>query len=143
MPSHEGTVVHLANTTELALPSAHPSPQPKWQIDQFSHFLHSSRQKVPIVYKFTMRAPLSPNLTLPMRRPGPHPTRESLGASEPTTQTAFRSVQPFFIDDRIVSLYFTMGRLFHLKITPSHGGSGPHLVHGSLGPPESSTQTAS
>jgi len=27
---------HLANTIELVLPSAHPSPQSKWQIDQFS-----------------------------------------------------------------------------------------------------------
>ena len=29
-----------------------------------------------------------------------------------------------------------MSRLFPLKITLSHGGSGPHLIHGSLGPPE-------
>ena len=35
----------------------------------------------------------------------------------------------------------TMGRSFPLKIAPSHGGSGPHLIHGSLGPPE--TQRAS
>ena len=32
---------------------------------------------------------------------------------------------------------------FPLKFAPSHGGSGPYLIHGSLGPPESSTQTAS
>ena len=29
---------HLANTMELVLPLAHLSPQPKWQIDRFSHF---------------------------------------------------------------------------------------------------------
>jgi len=29
------------------------------------------------------------------------------------------------------------------KIAPSHEGSGPHLIHGSLGTPESSTQMAS
>jgi len=29
---------HLANTTELLLPSAHPSPQPRRQIDRFSRF---------------------------------------------------------------------------------------------------------
>jgi len=29
---------HLANTVELVLPLAHPNPQPKWQIDLFSHF---------------------------------------------------------------------------------------------------------
>jgi len=40
-------------------------------------------------------------------------------------------------------LYFTMGCQFPLKIAPSHGGSGPHLIHGSFGPPESTTLTAS
>jgi len=35
---------HLANTIELVLPSAHPSPQPKQQIDLFKRFLHSSLQ---------------------------------------------------------------------------------------------------
>jgi len=29
---------HLANIVEFVLSSAHPSPRPKWQIDQFSHF---------------------------------------------------------------------------------------------------------
>jgi len=32
-----------------------------------------------------------------------------------------------------------MGRPVPLKVTPSHGGSGPHLIHGSLGPSESTT----
>jgi len=36
-----------------------------------------------------------------------------------------------------------MGRPFPTKIAPSHWVSGPHLIHGSLGPPKSSTQTAS
>jgi len=30
-----------------------------------------------------------------------------------------------------------------VKITPSRKGSGPHLMHGSLSPPEPTTQTAS
>jgi len=76
---------HLANTTELMHASAQWSPQPKWQIDQFSRCLHSSQQKVPILYN-----------------------------GRPIPQNC-----------------------------PSHGGSGPHLIHGSLGPPESWTQTAS
>jgi len=29
---------NLVNRTEIVLPSAHPSPQPKWQIDQFRDF---------------------------------------------------------------------------------------------------------
>jgi len=30
-----------------------------------------------------------------------------------------------------------------VKITPSHGGSGPHLTHDCLGPSELTAQTAS
>ena len=30
--------------------------------------------------------------------------------------------------------------IFSLKVSPLHGGSGPHLILGSLGPPESSTK---
>jgi len=41
------------------------------------------------------------------------------------------------------SLYFTTDRPFPLKIAPSHEGSEPHLICGSLGPPESSIQMAS
>jgi len=38
----------------------------------------------------------------------------------------------------------SMGRPFPLNITPSNGVDlDPNLIHGSLGPPESSTQTAS
>jgi len=38
VPSHEGTLAPPANTIELVLPSAHQSPQPRQQIDRFSHF---------------------------------------------------------------------------------------------------------
>jgi len=41
------------------------------------------------------------------------------------------------------SPYFTMGRSFPLKIAHSHEGSGPQLIHGSLDPSKSTTQTAS
>jgi len=43
------------------------------------------------------------------------------------------------------TLYFTMGRPFSLfkLLLPMGGIWTPHLIHGSLGPPESSTQTAS
>ena len=37
----------------------------------------------------------------------------------------------------------TPGHVPSLKIAPLHGGSGPHLLRASLGPPESITQTAS
>jgi len=62
---------------------AHPSPQPKRHLDQFSHLCR---------------------------------------------------------DDRIVSLYLTIGRPFPIKIAPSLRDLDPHLIHSFLGPPESSTK---
>ena len=49
---------HLANTIELVLPSAHRSPQPKQQIDQFSRFCTAHGRKT--LY-FTMGAPFPQN----------------------------------------------------------------------------------
>ena len=66
MPSHEGTLAPLANTIELVLPSADPSPQPKWQIDQFGHFCTADD----------------------------HLIRGSLGPPEFITQMASQSVHP-------------------------------------------------
>ena len=43
---------------------------------------------------------------------------------------------------RRYSLFFTMGRPSPSKLPRSMAESGPHLIHGSLGPPESSTQIA-
>jgi len=40
------------------------------------------------------------------------------------------------------SLYFTMGSPF-TQNCPSHGASGPHLIHDALGPSKPTTQTAS
>jgi len=51
-------------------------------------------------------------------------------------------VQPFFAQLTAV-LSGMPGHVFPLIIAPSHGGPGPHLIHASLGPPESITQTAS
>jgi len=55
-------------------------------------FLHSSRQTVPILYN---GRPFPQKLPLPTGRSGPHLIHDSLGPSEPTTQTASRSVQLF------------------------------------------------
>jgi len=49
----------------------------------------------------------------------------------------------FCTDDRRVSLYFTMGCPFSLSKLPlPMGDLDSYLTHGSLGPPDSSTQTA-
>ena len=53
VPSH-GVCTHLANMIELAFPSAHQSPQPKRQIDRFTHFCTAHGRKS--LY-FTMGAP--------------------------------------------------------------------------------------
>jgi len=74
---------HLANTIEFALLSAHLSPQPKRQIDEFSHFCTAHMRKS--LY-FTMGAPFSqnclfkrgiwiPSNTIPWDHPNPQPKR--------------------------------------------------------------------
>jgi len=67
----------LESTTQTANRSVQP-------------FLHSSRQKVPMLYN---GHPYSPELSLPMGDLDPHLTHDVLGLCEPTTQTTPRSVQ--------------------------------------------------
>ena len=120
---------HLANTTELVLPLAHPSPPSKRWIDQ--PFLHSSRQKVPILYSgrhFPQKLPLPRGI---WTHPGPQTKRHLYWFSH------------FCTDGRRVFLYFTMGRPFPpSKLPLPMGDVDSHLTHGSLGPPDSSTQMA-
>jgi len=82
---------HLANTIELVLPSAHSSPQPERQIDRFSRICTAHGRKS--LY-FTMGAPF-PKIVHFHGGSGPHLIYDSLGQSEPTTQTASPSVQSF------------------------------------------------
>ena len=65
----------------------------------------------------------------------------SSGPPESTTQMA--SVQPFCTAHGRQSLYFTTGRPFPFKIVHSHQEIWILSCRGSLGPPESTTQTAS
>ena len=73
---------HLANTIELALPLAHPSPQTKREIS-VQPLLHSLWQKVPILNN---GRPFLPKLPLLTGGSGPHLIHGSLGQSEPTNQ---------------------------------------------------------
>jgi len=61
--------------------------------------------------------------TIPWAHPSPQPKRH------------LDSFSRFCTDDHRVSLYFTMGYPFPLKIANSHGDVDPHVIHGSLGPP--------
>jgi len=63
---------------------------------------------------------------------GPRLTHDSLGPSKPITQTASRSVQPFLHPWPQCPYPLQWGAPFPLKITHSHGWSGPHLICGSL-----------
>jgi len=72
----------------------------------------------------------------------PHVTHAYLDPPEPTTQTGFRSVQPFLLSSWQSVVEHAWSRLFQLKITPSHGDLDSRLIHASFGPPKSITQMA-
>jgi len=105
-------------------------------------FLHSSRHKVPILYN---------------GRPFPQKIAPSRGGIWPPSNSWFlapdRAYSPngilivsavFARGHRKVSLYFTMGRAYPPQNCPFPSGDlDPYLIHGSHGPPESSTQIAS
>jgi len=131
---------HLANTIELVFPSAHLSPQPKRQVDRLSRFAQLTAES-----PYTLQwASLSPKLPLSIGESGPHLMSDSLAPSEPQPKWHLDGFSRFCTDDRRLSLYFTMGRPFSHKITPSHGGgSGSPSNTWFLGLPESSTQMAS
>jgi len=86
------------------LPSVHPSPQPKRQIDRFSRFCTDHGKKSAYAY-FTMGAPFPKNCPFPWGS-----GHDFFGQSKPTTQTAYHRFSRFCTDDRMVSLCFTMGR---------------------------------
>jgi len=94
---------HLANTIELELSSAYPSPQPKRQIDWLSHFCTAhGRKSIQWVL-------LPPKLPFPMgdldaRFLGPLRAHNANGISIGSAG--------FCTDDCRVSLYFTMGSPF-------------------------------
>ena len=113
-----------------------PSPQPKREIDRFSHFCTAHGRKS---VHFTMGRPFPPKLPLPMADLDPHPTRDYLGPSERTIQTTSRSARRYFLHrwPQSVPILYNETPLPPSKM-PLPRGSGPH----SLDPPEFSTQTA-
>jgi len=69
----------------------------------------------------------------------PHLTHDFLGASEPITQTASRSVQPFLHRwPQSVPILYNGTPPSSSKLPLPMGRSGLYLIHGSVGPPESS-----
>jgi len=103
---------HLANTNEPEHPSAHPSPQPKRQIDRISRFF-TAHGKI----RYTLqRALLFPKIT--PSHGGPHLTR-FLGHPSPKLKRHRNRFSRFRTDDRRVSLCFTMVRPFPPSKLPS------------------------
>jgi len=146
MPSHVGRLAppgkynwncahwcHLVNTIELVPHAATLSPQPKWQIDGFSHFCTTHHRKS--LY-FTMDDPLPQNC--PFSSIGgsrPHLIYDSLGHSEPTIQTTSWSGQPFvFAQVTAECLYFTMAALSPQNWPFPWRDLEPYVKHDSLGP---------
>ena len=130
---------HLANMIELVHPSAHLSPQPKRQMDRFSRFSTAyDRERV----YFAMGAPVHQNCAFPCGIWTSHVTRcfQSMRVHNPNG-TSIGSVT--FAQMTVACLYFTMVCLFPpSKLPLPMWASGPHVIRGSLGPPESRTQMA-
>jgi len=131
---------HLANTIHLCFlrPTRVHNPNGK--------FIGSA-----IIAQLTAESPYTynglffpPKLPLLMRYLESHLTRGSLGPPESSTQTASWSVQPFLHrrPQRIPILY-NGTPLPPSKLPLPIRDLDPHLIHGSLGPLESSTQMIS
>ena len=119
---------------------AHPNLQPKRHYDRISSLSTCLQLTVncPLVYgevENVHEIPPSPG------DPGQHPTHASLGPPESSSQTACWLGQP--------SLYgspYSFPIFYHVtghvppKLPLTPGGSGPHLIHGFLDPPKSTTQ---
>jgi len=103
-------------------------------------FLHSSRQSVPILYN---RGPFHPKLPFSWGHRDHHLFHDSLRKTEPTIQTASRSVQLFsHMWPQSVPILYN-GCPLSPKIAHSHGDLDPHIRHNRLNPSEPTDQTAS
>ena len=121
---------HLANTIEPVHPSAHSSPQPKRQMDRFSHFCTAYSRKC--LY-FTMGAPIHQNCPFRWGIWTCYVTHAALGPCEPQLKRHLDQFSCVCTDYLRVSLYglpALPSKLFFPMLV-----SGPHVIHGSLGPP--------
>jgi len=99
-PPHTAYSVVFARLRQCAPPAPYetcslgpPESIPQTESRSVQQFLHSSWQKVPILYN---GPPLSPSkLPLRMVVSGPHLIHGFFGPPESKTQTASRSVQPY------------------------------------------------
>jgi len=126
---------HLANTIELVRPSVNGQPESTIQTAN-RLFLHSSRQKVHILAMGCCSSKIAPC----HGGSGPHLIHGSLRPPRVLNPNGILIVLAVFVrQPQCPYIYFTMGRTFPLKIAPSDGA---YPIHGSLGQPEFTTQTA-
>ena len=79
---------------------------------------------------------LPQKLPLPMENMDPHLIVVPWAHPSPQPKRQLDRFSRFCTDELRVTLYFTMGRSFPLKIPPFRGGDlDPHLMHGSLPEP--------
>jgi len=115
---------------------AHPRPQSKWHHDWFSQ-LCTANSTVSLGMR---RHVLSPkNRTFTLGNLDPPSNTWFLGPPSPYP----KQFSCFCTADRSVPILYNGRFLPPSKLPLPMGGSWPHLIHGSLGPPESSTHTAS
>jgi len=95
---------YLENAMALVLPFAYLSPQPKRQINQFSHFCTAHSR----VFSGMPRHILSSNNWPFVLGSGPHIIHASLGSHESITQIHLDGFSRFSTDRGRVLLYFTM-----------------------------------
>jgi len=92
---------------------------------------------------FTMGAPIHQNCPFPWGIWTPHVTQDALGQCEPTTQTAPRSVQPcLYRWPQSVPILFCLFPPQNPQNCSLPCWHRPHVIHDSLGPPQSGTQMA-
>jgi len=131
---------HLANTIELMLPSAYPSPQPKRQIDRFSHFAQLTAESIiPILYNGRPTPHIAPSIG----DLEPHLTR-FLGPIRAHNRNG-TSIGSAVLAQMTAECSYALQRFapFPSKLLLPMGDLDPRLIQGSLSPPESSIQTAS
>jgi len=142
MPSYEGHWRHLANTIELVLAWAHPSLQPKRQLDWFSRFCTAHGRKS--LY-FTKGAPFS-KIGPSHGVSGPHLTHDSsepIRARNPNGISLGLAVFAQMTTECPYTLQWDAPFPCQNYPLPMGDLRKPHLIHGFLGPPESSIQTTS
>jgi len=122
---------YLANMTELVLPSDYQNPQPKRQIDRFSLFAHCSRQCRRVQWRHMANTIeqwhnlANTKLNLCFFRPTRvhNPNAKSIGSVVSPELTA-------------ESLYILQLATLSTKLPLLMRGSGPHVIHDSLGQSE-------